>query len=342
MRKIRLGRTGLLVSKTAFGALPIQRVDRETATQILRRAYEAGINFFDTAHGYTDSEEKIGEALSDVREQIIIATKAPSRTRDGAWQQIETSLKRMKTDYIDLIQLHNPPTCPDPDDRNSAYAALLEAKEQGLVRHIGITNHRTDVAEEAVQSGLYETLQYPLNYLSNEREQALIQLCAEHDVGLIAMKALSGGLLTRADAPFAWMEQYDHVVPIWGIQRLSELEEFIALENDPPRLDGEIEQVIAHDLKELQGDFCRGCGYCLPCPQEIVIPASARMSLLLRRAPAGPYLQPEWQAKMDRIDTCIECGQCRSRCPYQLDVPNLLRRQLKDYRETVAAQNGAG
>ncbi|MDD3867118.1 MAG: aldo/keto reductase, partial [Eubacteriales bacterium] len=251
----------------------------------------------------------------------------------------ETSLKRMKTGYIDLIQLHNPPVCPDPEDRNSAYAALLEAKEQGLVRHIGITNHRTDVAEEAVRSGLYETLQYPLNYLSSEREQALIGLCAEHDVGLIAMKALSGGLLTRADAPFAWMEQYANVVPIWGIQRMSELEEFITLESDPPRMDGEIGQVIAHDLKELQGDFCRGCGYCLPCPQEITIPMSARMSLLLRRAPAGPYLQPEWQEKMERIETCIECGQCRSRCPYELDVPNLLRRQLKDYREVLAAQS---
>lgn len=336
MRTIRLGKTNLQVTKTAFGALPIQRIDFADSDRLLRKAFAGGINFFDTARGYSDSEAKIGHALSDVRDQIIIATKTPSRNRTAVLADIDTSLKMLQTDYIDVLQLHNPAQVPDLDDPEGAYAGLIEAKRQGKIRHFGISNHRLETAVEAVKSGLFATLQFPLSYLSSDQELALADICREYDVGLIAMKALSGGLITNARAAFAFIGQYPEVVPIWGIQHQYELDEFISLEQNPPLLDAALQAVIASDQAELQGAFCRGCGYCLPCPQEIAIPMAARMSLLMRRAPTGPFLEAEWQQKMQQIETCTECGQCRSRCPYELDIPELLKKELKAYRAALS------
>lgn len=216
MDRIRLGKTNLEVNKNGFGALPIQRVSMDEACRILRKAYENGVDYFDTAHVYSDSEEKIGQALSDVRDRIVLSTKAMADTVDAFWYQLETSLKRLRTDYIDIYQFHNPARCPRPGDGSGLYEAMLEAKRQGLVRHIGITNHRITVAEEAVRSDLYETLQFPFSYLANEREIALVRLCRERDVGFICMKALAGGLITRSDAAYAYLAQFP-VAPIWGI-----------------------------------------------------------------------------------------------------------------------------
>ena len=332
MQTIRLGRTNLQVTKNGFGALPIQRVDFAVSDEILRHAYNSGLNFFDTAIGYSDSEEKLGHALADVRQDIIIATKSPAKDKKGVLDNLETSLKRLKTDYVDILQLHNPSILPDPEDPDSAYAGLVEARKQGKIRFSGITNHKLSLASEAVRSGLYDTLQFPLSYLSSDDDLAVIRLCDSYDMGVIAMKALSGGLITNAAAAFAFFQQYDNVVPIWGIQRLSELEEFIDLDKNPPALDDAMIAQIEADQKMLKGAFCRGCGYCLPCPQDIVIPMSARMSLLMKRAPAQQFIEADWQEKMNRIETCIECGQCKSRCPYELDVPALLRSELEKYR----------
>ncbi|MBE6919656.1 MAG: aldo/keto reductase, partial [Ruminococcaceae bacterium] len=207
MQTVRLGRTNLQVSKNGFGALPIQRISMDEAVALLRRAYEGGIHYFDTAHVYSDSEEKLGCALHDVREHIILSTKAMTTTVEGFWEQLHTSLQRLQTDYIDIYQFHNPAFCPRPGDGTGLYEAMLEAKAQGLIRHIGITNHRLSVAEEAVRSGLYETLQFPFSYLASEKEEALVHLCQEHDVGFICMKALAGGLITRSDAAYAYLAQ---------------------------------------------------------------------------------------------------------------------------------------
>jgi aryl-alcohol dehydrogenase-like predicted oxidoreductase len=320
----------LVVTRTSFGALPLQRCDVDDAARILRRAFDAGINFFDTARGYSDSEEKIGRALSDVRDSIIIATKSGATTRSGLLEQLNTSLTNLRTDYVDLLQLHNPGELPDPDDPDSSYAGLLIAKKAGKVRHIGITNHRRDIALAAVESGLFETLQYPMCHLSSPEDVALVDKCNAADMGFIAMKALSGGLITNARAAFAFFRQYQHAVPIWGIQRMPELEEFIALEANPPSLE-EMWPVIEQDRRDLAGDFCRGCGYCMPCPQEIPIAMAARMSLLLRRMPHQGFMNDRWHEEMHRIEKCTECGHCREHCPYGLDTPALLRKQLADY-----------
>ncbi|MBQ8208717.1 MAG: aldo/keto reductase [Clostridia bacterium] len=331
MEKIRLGRTNLTVTKNGFGALPIQRRGMEDACKILRKAYEGGINYFDTARAYTDSEQKIGESLADVRENIIISTKTMSTTVEGFWEQLHTSLKLMKTDYIDIYQFHNPSFCPKPDDGTGLYEAMLEAKEKGLIRFIGFTNHRITIAEEAVRSGLYDTLQFPFSYLAGEKEEALVRLCEEKDVGFICMKALAGGLITRSDVAYAYLEQFP-VAPIWGIQKESELDEFLSYNENPPELNAERLALIENDRSELVGEFCRGCGYCMPCPVGIEINNCARMSLLLRRSPTAGHLSEAGQAKMKKIEDCINCGKCKSLCPYGLDTPNLLKKNYEDYK----------
>ncbi|GBG55608.1 aldo/keto reductase [Sporomusaceae bacterium FL31] len=331
MDKIRLGRTNLMVSRSGFGALPIQRISFAEAKLILRKAYDNEINFFDTARYYTDSEEKLGYALSDVRHNIIIATKSAATDKKGVLRDLETSLRNLKTDYIDILQLHNPKDIPDPHDSESSYAALAEARQKGMIRFIGFTNHNIKTAIQAAESDQYDTIQFPLNSLSADEDLKIIDVCKQRGLGVIAMKGLSGGLITKAATTFAFLRQYDNVVPIWGIQKASELEEFIALEANPPVLDEAMWNMIQHDRTELAGDFCRGCGYCLPCPADIEIPTQARISLLLRRAPYQPFLADGFREKMDRINRCIECGHCKSKCPYALDTPNLLKRELKNY-----------
>jgi len=306
--------------------------------KLLRKAYNCGVTFFDTARFYTDSEEKIGEAFEGMREKIYIATKTAATTPEGFWKDLETSLRNLRTDYIDIYQFHNPSFCPKPGDGSGVYEAMLEAKEKGLIRHIGITNHRLNVANEAVESGLYETLQFPFCYLATEKDIALVEKCKEAGMGFIAMKALSGGLITNSAAAYAFLAQYEHVLPIWGVQREYELDEFLSYIDNPPVMNEELAAVIARDREELLGEFCRGCGYCMPCPVGIEINNCARMSLMIRRAPSDAQLTPEMQAKMKLIEQCLNCGKCKSKCPYGLDTPALLKKNYQDYCEILAGK----
>ena len=337
MRKIRLGKTELMVTSTAMGCLPVQRCDEDYAVRLLRAAYEGGINYFDTANAYTDSEKKIGLALSGVRDKIVISTKSAARDKAGVLAHIENSLRMMKTDYIDLFQFHQVTEVPDPNDPNGAYAGALEAKERGWIRHIGVTSHRVNIAEDCIASGLFETLQFPFSYISSEQDLALAQKCKEADMGFIAMKGLAGGMLNNARACHAFMKSHDNVVPIWGIQKLEELEQWLALAEEDPDLDEELSAFIRQERQELSGSFCRSCGYCMPCPAGIEIFNCARMNMLLRRSPWQQYMTDAWREKMEKINDCIGCHSCSSRCPYQLDTPNLLKYMLKDYREFYEA-----
>jgi predicted aldo/keto reductase-like oxidoreductase len=334
---VTLGQTGVVTNKNAFGVLPIQRVDFDTAATLLLKAYNAGFTYFDTARGYSDSEEKIGKAFKGVeRSSYILATKTPSQNAPGFWRDLETSLAMLQTDYIDVYQFHNPGFVPRPGDGTGLYEAMLEAKSQGKIRHIGITNHRLPIATEAVESGLYETLQFPFSYLSGEKEIALVKLCEANNVGFVCMKALSGGLITNSAAAFAWLAQYPNALPIWGIQRETELDEFISYMSAPPMLSGELLELVERDRAELSGDFCRGCGYCQPgCPANIQVSMAARMSLLLRRSPAAGWLTEQSQTMMRKINDCVNCGQCTEACPYDLDTPALLKKNLADYESFI-------
>lgn len=338
MSTVTLGKTGIVTDKNGFGALPIQRISDEEAVFLLRKAYNNGITYFDTARWYTDSEHKIGLAFAGMRDKIVIATKTGAQNAEGFWQDLEKSLQELQTDYIDVYQFHNPAFCPKPGEENGLYDAALKAREQGKIRHIGITNHRLAVAHEAIDSGLYETLQFPFCYLATDKDIELVEKCRKADMGFIAMKALSGGLINNSAAAYAFLAQYDNVLPIWGVQREKELDEFLSYIQTPPVMTPEIEAVIRHDREELLGDFCRGCGYCMPCPVGIEINNCARMSLLLRRSPSESHLSPEGQAKMMKIENCLHCGQCKSKCPYGLDTPALLQKNLEDYKAVLAGE----
>lgn len=338
METVRLGKTGIVTNKNAFGALPIQRISDEDAVHLLKKAYENGMTYFDTARWYTDSEHKLGLAFEGIRDKVYIATKTGATNAEGFWKDLETSLENLKTDYIDVYQFHNPAFCPKPGDESGLYDAMLKAKEQGKVKHIGITNHRLAVANEAVDSGLYETLQFPFCYLATEKDIALVEKCKEKDMGFVAMKALSGGLITNSAAAYAYLAQYDNVLPIWGVQRERELDEFLSYIGNPPAMTEEIKALIEHDREELLGEFCRGCGYCMPCPMGIEINNCARMSLLLRRSPSAGHLSKEGQEKMMKIENCIHCNQCKSKCPYGLDTPALLLKNLEDYKNVLAGK----
>lgn len=341
MDKMRLGRTGLTVSRSGFGALPIQRASLDDATVILRAAYESGIDFYDTARGYSDSEEKLGQALASVRSGIVIATKSHASDARELFSHLEMSLRILRTDHVDILQLHNPAKLPDPHDPGSLYGALLEAKKKGMTRFIGVTNHRRDMALEAVRSGMYDTVQFPFSYLSSNEDLALVEECKLHDVGFIAMKALSGGLVANVPATFTYLRQFSVILPIWGIQRMSELQEFIELEKNPPELDDRMRAVIERDRLELSGAFCRGCGYCLPCQADIPIPMAARLSFALKRMPWQQFMKPEWKSQMERIRDCKDCGHCREHCPYGLDTPTLLKKMLEEYEIFYAKHEGA-
>ena len=331
MTKIQLGSTGITIEKNGFGCLPIQRLTKEEAARLLRKALDGGMNYFDTARAYSDSEEKLGYAFKGIRDRLVIATKTMAQTAEGMRKDLETSLKTLGTDYIDVYQFHNPAFCPKPGGEDGLYDAALEAKKQGKIRHIAITNHRLAVAREAIDSGLYALLQFPYSYLSGPQEQELVEMCERAGMGFVAMKGMAGGLLRDGTAAAAFMAQQPIVVPIWGVQHEWELDQFLACVKQTPAMTAEYQAVIERDRAELCGDFCRGCGYCMPCPMGIEINSCARMSLMLRRAPAAGWLSERWQGEMKKIEDCLHCGQCAAKCPYGLDTPRLLQDNYRDY-----------
>ena len=340
MEMVTLGSTGITVNKNAFGALPIQRVSDDYAVMLLKKAYDHGVRFFDTARSYSDSEHKVGLAFGHMREKVFISTKTAAKTAEEFWADLEVSLGHLG--YIDIYQFHNPAFCPKPGDGTGLYEAMLQAKAEGKIRHIGITNHRLSVAKEAIESGLYETLQFPFCYLATEQDIEIVELCKKAGMGFLAMKALSGGLITNSRAAYAYLAQYDNVLPLWGVQREHELDEFLSYIDNPPAMDGELTALIEHDRKALSGDFCRGCGYCMPCPVGIEINNCARMSLMLRRAPSAAWTTPAWQEKMVKIEDCLHCGQCAAKCPYGLDTPALLAKNYADFQNVVSGKTSVG
>ena len=337
MRTKVLGKTGLVVSDMGFGALPIQRTEQNEAIKILRRAFEEGVNYFDTARLYSDSEEKIGLAFSDVRKDIVISTKSQCSNVEQLKRDFETSLKMLKTDYVDIFQFHNPDFTFTTDRAMEMYNHLLELKKAGAIRHIGITAHKYGLALEHIQSGLFETLQYPISMLAGEKDFEVINAASKAQMGIIAMKALSGGLITNARAAAAWMQAHPEIVPIWGIQHMRELNEFLELYENGVELNSEAETIIENEKRELSGAFCRGCGYCAPCTIDLPIHLYARLPYMLRRMPTTGYFTEDFAAKVERISECTDCGVCKTRCPYELDCPELLRIALEDFRMLYAA-----
>lgn len=341
MKNVTLGRTNITVPQNGFGALPIQRISQDEAVKILRKAYAGGMRFFDTARAYSDSEIKLGAAFGDGyvdRDKIVIATKTAAKNPDDFLRDLETSLQNLKTDYIDIYQFHLMNVCWKPGDGTGMYECMLEARDQGKIRHISGTAHKIGIAREIIESGLYDTLQYPMSYLADDAEIELIRMCNRSDMGFIGMKGLAGGLITDSRAAMAFISQFDGAVPIWGVQRESELDEWLSYMDETPQFDEEIAGFIAKEKESLSGEFCRGCGYCMPCTVGIQINQCNRMSLMLRRASSAGWLSDHWQEEMEKVNDCIECGACLPRCPYGLNIPELLKKNLEDYHRVLAGE----
>jgi len=333
---MRLGKTEMMVSKVGFGGIPIQRLTEDEAVAVVKRCLDLGVTYFDTANGYTTSEERIGKAIAGRREGIYIASKTSARTREGAEEHLKLSLKRLDVDYIDLYQFHNIAdseslaTVLGPD---GAMAALEEAKKAGIVKHIGVTSHSMDMAKEMVQSDRFETIMFPFNFITSEAADQLLPLAREHDVGFIDMKPFAGGMLDNATLVFKYLFQFPDVATIPGIEKIEEIEEIVRLQAGPQEMT-EAEQREMQRLKEELGTrFCRRCQYCQPCTVEIPITTVMVAPSFHKRMPPERFFSGNFLETMEKATECTECGECEERCPYHLPIMETIAERITWYQE---------
>lgn len=344
MQTMKLGSTGLEVSRIGFGGIPIQRLTEDEAVRVVRRCLELGVTFFDTANAYTTSEERIGKAIGGARQQVVIATKTTARDRITAEQHLELSLQRLGTDYIDLWQFHNVSTKEDyarvlgPD---GAMEAALKARQAGTVRHIGITSHSMDVALEAVRSGCFETIMFPFNFVTDEPAAKLLPLATENGLAFIAMKPFAGGMLDKANLVIRYLLSFENVLPIPGIERVEEIEEIVDIASKAEPLTEEERQEMARLRAEADTRFCRRCDYCQPCPQEIPISLLMNLRSFWRRFPRESFVTGWIAEGVERARSCLECGSCEEKCPYHLPIREMIAENIRFYDSVIAPVGGA-
>lgn len=331
MKSVRLGKTEFLVSEVGFGGIPIIPLGFEAAVSVIRHCFDRGITFFDTANMYGDSEKKIGHALETVRDKTILATKTLKRDAEGAAKHLALSLENLRTDCIDLYQLHNISAKAELKEvlaPGGAYEAVIRARSEGKVRSIGFTSHDIVTSIEACRSGYFSTVQIPFNFIEHDPAAELFKIAGALDMGIIAMKPLGGGLLDRADLCFRFLQQYPHVVPIPGLSSLKEVDEVIGFYSSPKPLSENDYEQIERIRSELGKVFCHRCGYCIPCEQKVDIPGVMIFrSMVARRLPPSRVIQMIKPA-MESAENCIECGECSEKCPYGLPIPELLKENL--------------
>ena len=336
MDKIRLGRTGMMVSRLGFGGIPIQRLSEDEAVAVVRKCLDLGITFLDTANGYTTSEERIGKAISGRRKRVFLATKTHARTREEIEKTIQLSLKRMSVDYIDLYQLHQVGDFKMLDAvlaPGGAVEILEEAKRAGVIRHIGVSSHQIDVAKAIVKSGRFETLMFPFNFITSEAADELLPLCKEHDVGFIAMKPMAGGMLENATIAFKYLLQFPHVLPIPGIEKPQEIEEICQIINQPYEMTAAEKKEMQRLREELGTRFCHRCDYCQPCQQEIPISMVMTFPSFLKRMRTEQLLSGRMSEMMEKAGTCIQCHECEARCPYRLPIVDIIAENYQTFEK---------
>ena len=342
MKTVRLGKTGLEVSRVGIGGIPIIRPPEAEAIRVVQRALDLGITFLDTALGYRDSEVRIGKAIAG-RHGVVIATKGGGQDRTTAATHIEQSLQRLGVETIDLWQFHNISSFEKYErvvEVGGGLEGALEALDTGKIRHIGLSSHSLDVALEAVRSGLFETIQFPFNYVSNEAVDELLPLAEERDVGFIGMKPFAGGQLGDASLSIKYVLQFPWVVPDPGIQKIEEIEEIVGI------VDGGDWELTAQERQEIEARraalgtrFCRQCEYCIPCPQGVSIPMIMIARGMWKLWPHDLFRDPEWwfsKAVMSGKN-CVECGACEAKCPYDLPIRELIVENVAFF-EGVAAR----
>ena len=330
-----LGKTGLKVSRMGFGGIPIQKIDEEGTRKLLREMAEKGINYIDSARGYTVSEQYIGYGLEGIRDKFILATKSMSRTKDAMAADIETSLKNFRTDYIDLYQVHNPSMeqLDQVIEKGGALEALREAKKAGKIGHIGLTAHSTAVFERALELDWVETIMFPYNIVEQQGAE-LIHRCAEKNIGFIDMKPLAGGAIEDGTLALRYVcSNPDVTVVIPGMAESSELEEnMAACSNEAPLTEEELAKMEVV-RKQLGTDFCRRCNYCAPCSVGINIPSVFLFAGYLQKYDLGDWARDRYSTLKVKASACIECGKCEPRCPYHLPIREKLKQCARDFGE---------
>ena len=326
---VSLGKTGLKVSRVGIGGIPIQRPSEDVAYEVIQRAIDLGVNLIDTSIGYGDSEIRIGKAIADYRDDVIIATKGTWRKKEETSQHIDLSLERLQTKYIDIWQFHNISTIEGYEQvisRGGSYEAAKEALASGKICHIGFSTHSLDVALRGVSSEMFETVQFPLNFISSEAVEELVPLAQEHDVGFIGMKPFAGGNISKANLAIKFVLQFENVVPDPGIQSIEEIEEIVNIVNGSWDLTEGENQQIEEIRSELGTRFCRQCGYCLPCAQGVLIPLILIANGMWRLWPVELLKSEDWwyTKAMETAQNCIECRECEKKCPYHLLIPDMI------------------
>ena len=322
-----LGRTGLQISPMGLGGIPVQRIDAEGTKQLLQKLVVAGVNYIDTARGYTVSEEYIGYGLEGIRDKFVLATKSMARTKEAMAADIDISLKNLRTDYIDLYQVHN----PGPKDLETVIApggaleALLEARQAGKIGHIGITLHSADMFQKALELSWVETIMFPYNLVETQGED-LIRICGQKGIGFIAMKPLAGGAIEDATLALRFIGQNSNVsVVIPGMAEEKELQQNLAAVADTTPLSLEEKQKINRIRSTLGTQFCRRCNYCAPCPMGIGIPGIFVLEGYFSRYNLQDWALTRYNGTPVKASACIGCGACEARCPYQLPIRKMLK-----------------
>ena len=335
MQYTELGKTGLKISRVGFGGIPIQRIDVEKTRLLMQEMVKKGVNYIDTARGYTVSEEYLGEALKDIRQHFVLATKSMSRDKEGMLRDIDISLKNLQTDFIDLYQLHNPKLeeleriyAPD-----GAMQALLQAKQEGKIGHIGITAHSLAVFEKALELDEIETIMFPYNIVENQGEE-LIARCKEKNIGFICMKPLAGGAIEDGRLAMRYILQNDAVtVVIPGMAELSELEQNVQAAEDLSPLNEQELEAIEQVKQQLGQNFCRRCNYCAPCTVGINIPSVFLFEGYLNRYGLQRWAKERYATLSVKASACVECGACETRCPYELPIRKMLKQAAQEFGE---------
>jgi uncharacterized protein len=337
MEKIRLGKSGLMVTPLGFGGIPIQRLNEADSVTVIKRCLDLGLNFIDTANAYTTSEERVGKAVKGRRHDVIIATKSGARAPGEIQKHLDLSLQRLGTDYIDLYQFHqigDMPTLKKVLDPSSGLMPLLEeAKKAGKIRHIGASSHQIDVAREIVKSDRFETILFPFNFITSEPADDLLPLCRQHDVGFIVMKPLAGGMLDNANLAFKYLLQFPDILTIPGIEKVEEIEEIVKIYEGPHKLTAAEKKQMATLKNELGTRFCRRCDYCRGCPQEIPISMVMTFPSFAKRMPPERIFKGMFESAMAKAANCAQCGECESKCPFHLPIREMLQENVKAYTE---------
>lgn len=327
MKTVTLGKTGLTISEVGFGGIPIIRVDTANSIKILQHAYEQGITFYDTANLYRDSEDKIGQAFAGKRQNIVIATKTIKRDTKSALEQLENSLRMLRTDYIDLYQMHQVAQEKDYDAAlapGGAYQALLKAKEQGKIRHIGVTSHSLTMAIKLVKTDLFSTIQFPFNFIEDAAKDELHVEAKKRNIAVLAMKPFAGGVIDNAAVAFAFLRRFPDVIPLAGFDSTGSVDEVVSFYRQENKVTSRDLEIMDEYRAKLGKQFCRRCEYCQPCPNGVFITPAMGYKLFVSRM--SPAVAADFaKGAMESVPSCTECEECISRCPYELPIPTILK-----------------